>query len=85
MQKSKNPAVGRLPELFLDGEAAFRVLEHETLAQLVARAGSSAVIAEIGCAGFEGPLPQGVRTVWLQRPTDSQGRSSFFKSSAVGG
>lgn len=60
-------------ELFTRGESAFRVLEKDTLEDLVASAMEPTVIA-VG-AGFEGPPPAGAHVLWLRRLTDSAGRS----------
>ena len=54
-----------------DGEAAFRALERDRLAWLLAR--PEPKIIAVG-AGFTGPKPAGARVVWLRRSTDAAGR-----------
>ena len=62
-------------EIFNAGEPVFRQVEREVLERLVKEAKEPTVIA-VG-AGFEGPVPAGVRTIWLRRLTDSLGRCFF--------
>ncbi len=66
----------RVPALFAArGERAFRELERTTLDELVGEAGASGVETWIAVgAGFEGPLPAGVRATWVRRATDATGR-----------
>lgn len=58
-----------------EGESFFRDMERQRLAALVASraAGSRPAVIALG-AGFEGPLPPGVRAVWIRRATDADGR-----------
>lgn len=61
-----------IAELWKKGENHFRQLEGETLERLLQSPIEKKVIA-LG-AGFEGPLPQNVRVVWLRQETDRDGR-----------
>jgi shikimate kinase len=67
-------AEGRsIGEIFKDGEDKFRLLERATLERIVKAARGGEPVVAVG-AGFEGPIPDGARVVWLQRPTDFLGR-----------
>lgn len=60
-------------EWFALGEEKFRTVERETLAAVLEESPDFVALG----AGFEGPLPEGARVIWLQRGTDSLGRSFF--------
>jgi hypothetical protein len=57
------------------GEAAFRQLERTYLARVLADANAQDAPAYVAVgAGFEGPMPPGVRVLWIRRDTDAMGR-----------
>jgi len=56
------------------GEAVFRTLEHDYLHRVIAECeGVDRAFVAVG-AGFTGPLPAGVRCLWVRRDTDGDGR-----------
>jgi len=64
-----------MAELLAEGEAHFRSVERGTLEKLIVDHLNNEVAAVVAVgAGFEGPIPKGVRAVWLRRAGDRQGR-----------
>lgn len=65
-----------IDEIFkTQGEAGFRVLEQKTLNELfkIYNGRDEAVFISIG-AGYSGAIPDPAHIIWLQRPTDQDGR-----------
>lgn len=62
-----------IADILSSGEERFRKIEVQTLHDLVSHAQGPTMIA-VG-AGFQGPMPQNVRVLWLRRLTDRSGRS----------
>ncbi len=74
LDREMEKATGKtIAYLFAAGEKQFRDLEYKTLLHLLQSTKTPGLIA-VG-AGFEGPLPEGVHAVWIQRSSDSAGRS----------
>ncbi len=68
-----------------DGEPEFRKLEEKTLKELYANYNGrkEPVFISLG-AGFEGLIPEPSHIIWLQRPTDKDGRIFFDRPRLMG-
>jgi shikimate kinase len=74
-----------ITDIFMDqGEARFRELEVRVLDQIILdHAQARPLMIALG-AGYSGGIPDGFLTIWLQRPSDKQGRIFFDRPSLAG-